>query len=85
MNSCLSTLNGGSIPRFESKVFNLESVTEFAEFVKGDSVRISVPGTNKFIPYDKMKRIGVGLSRLGTSKAVAIGAYAFALNELDRG
>jgi len=27
-------------------------------------------------------RIGVGMSRLGTSEAVAIGAYAFALNRL---
>jgi hypothetical protein len=32
---------------------------------------------------DASPRIGVGLSRLGTSEAVAIGAYAFALRKLD--
>ena len=34
--------------------------------------------------YDPLKRIGVGLSRLGTSHAVALGAYAFALAALER-
>jgi hypothetical protein len=30
-----------------------------------------------------VKRTGVGLSRLGTAEAVALGAYAFALDQLD--
>ena len=33
--------------------------------------------------YDPLERVGVGLSRLGTSRAVALGAYAFALTALD--
>ena len=43
-----------------------------------------MPGSGRKVAYDPLKRIGVGLSRLGTSRAVAIGAYAFALAELDR-
>ncbi|HPV55575.1 MAG TPA: ROK family protein, partial [Tenuifilaceae bacterium] len=35
------------------------------------------------VDYDPLKRFGVGLSRLGTSHAVAVGAYAFALKKLD--
>ena len=31
-----------------------------------------------------LKRVGVGLSRLGTSRAVGLGAYAFALHSLSR-
>jgi hypothetical protein len=31
-----------------------------------------------------MRRTGVGLSRLGTSLAVAVGARAFALQQLDK-
>jgi len=30
-----------------------------------------------------MSRLGVGVSVLGTSEAVAVGAYAYALNSLD--
>ena len=40
-------------------------------------------GTKKKIRYDPEMRIGVGISKIGTSKAIAIGAYAFALNSLD--
>jgi hypothetical protein len=31
-----------------------------------------------------MPRTGVGISRLGTSEATAIGAYNYALSRLDR-
>jgi len=30
-----------------------------------------------------MKRVGIGVTKLGTSNAVSVGAYAFALNKLD--
>ena len=35
------------------------------------------------VDYDPVKKIGVGITRLGTSRAVAVGAYAYALNELS--
>ncbi len=34
--------------------------------------------------YDPEKRIGVMISRLGADRAISAGAYAFALNELDK-
>jgi glucokinase len=34
--------------------------------------------------YDPIKKTGVGITRLGTSEAVSIGAYAFALAQLDK-
>jgi glucokinase len=67
----------------EMKAFNLESEAELATFVKGDVREITVPGTSRKVLYDPLKRIGVGISRLGTSRAVSIGAYAFALYALD--
>jgi glucokinase len=42
-----------------------------------------VPGSGRQVAYDPLQRIGVGLSRLGTSRAVAIGACALALSALD--
>ena len=36
------------------------------------------------VEYDPMKRMGVITTKLGTSRAIAFGAYAFALNELDK-
>jgi glucokinase len=83
MNGTLETLDGKKIPRMESKAFNLEDEAEMAAFLRGDQREITVPGTNRKVIYDPLKRIGVGLSRLGTSRAVALGAYAFALHSLD--
>ena len=54
-------------------------------FLTGDIREIEVPFSNKKLQYDPLKRIGVGFRRLGTSRAVSIGAYAFALNKLDKG
>jgi glucokinase len=45
---------------------------------------VLIPGSFRTIAYDPLKRTGVGVSRLGTSKAVAIGAYTFALHKLDK-
>jgi len=74
----------GAIPRLEVKAFNLEDPAEREEFVRGGAREVEVPGSARKVAYDPRKRIGVGLSRLGTSRAVALGAYAFALAELDR-
>jgi glucokinase len=83
MNASYETLSG-PVPRLEVRAFNLEDPAGRAAFVKGEAREVVVPGSDRKVPYDPLKRVGVGLSRLGTSRAVALGAYAFALTELDR-
>lgn len=84
LNRGLESATGAALPRMEVKAFNLEEPEDFAAFLKGDARQISVPGTLRCVPYDPLKRIGVGTTRLGTSRATAIGAYAFALAQMDR-
>jgi glucokinase len=84
MNGTIETLDGKPVNRMEIKAYNLEDDKQMAAFVRGDQRQIAVPGSDRKIIYDPLKRIGVGLSRLGTSRAVSIGAYAFALHALDR-
>ncbi|MBW6490683.1 MAG: ROK family protein [Lentimicrobium sp.] len=83
MNSNFTTVVGTALDRMEIKAFNLEDKNEFDRFYEGDTREIRIPFSSRRIQYDPMKRIGVGVSRLGTSKAVSIGAYAFALKKLD--
>jgi glucokinase len=73
----------GPLMRLEVTAFNLEDPEERARFVKGEVKEVVVPGSTRRVTYDPLKRVGVGLSRLGTSRAVALGAYAFALTALD--
>lgn len=84
LNSTIESIDGNKLTRLDSISFNLEDENELKSFIKGKTKKITVPGTNKTLSYDPMKRIGIGLSKLGTNHAVSIGAYAFALNELDR-
>jgi len=84
MNSFMETYEGERVNRMESKAFNLEDINEKAAFIKGEVKEIIVPVTGEKILYDPLKRVGVGMTRLGTSRAVSVGAYAFALNELDQ-
>ena len=46
-----------------------------------DSVKVY--GTDKTVTYDPQKRIGVMISKIGASKAISVGAYDFALAQLD--
>ncbi len=83
LRSDLNTLGGDSVRRVQMEVFNLDNPEEFEKFAKGNTKTITVRGTNLTVDYDDMKRIGVTISRLGASKAISAGAYAFALSKID--
>jgi glucokinase len=76
-------LNNKKIKRLESEVFNLEDEKGLGNFLKGTEKELSFPGINKKLLYDPYKKTGVGITRIGTSKAISIGACAFALNKLE--
>lgn len=83
MNSTLVTPEGDVYPRLDIKVHNLEDEQDRKQFLRNTATKVRIPGTDEFVDYDPEKRTGVGLSRLGTSRAVAVGAYAYALHALD--
>ncbi|MBS1824122.1 MAG: ROK family protein [Acidobacteria bacterium] len=84
LNSCYIWRDGTRLPRLIPKAFNLEDPAELEVFLRGETTEITVPGSSRKLLFDGLQRTGVGISRLGTSEAIAIGAYAFALSSLDR-
>jgi glucokinase len=82
MNATYKNPKGDIYRRLAVRAFDLEDDDDLELFKKGDLKEITVPGSSKKVLYDPMSRVGVGISKIGTSKAVALGAYAFALNEL---
>jgi glucokinase len=83
MNSNYVGPNGNAFPRLASQAFNLQDPAQMKQFVRGESQEIKVPRSERTLRFDPLRRVGVGISRLGTSQAIAIGAYAFALRQLD--
>ena len=65
------------------EVMNLDDPDDFERFAKGNRKSLTIRGTNLTVEYDDMKRIGVTFSKLGASKAISTGAYAFALNKIN--
>ena len=84
MRGKMHQLTGEELNRVQMKVYNLDDEAEFAEFAKGEARKIKVFGSDDEVVYDPQKRIGVMRSKIGASKAICIGAYAFALSELDK-
>jgi glucokinase len=68
--------------RLIAQAFNLEATAERAGFLQQPAKEVKVPGSERVVRYDAQPRTGIGVSRLGTSEAIAVGAYAFALDRL---
>lgn len=83
LRSSFSTIGGDIVRRVQMEVFDLDNPKEFETFAKGNRKTLVVKGTNWTVEYDSMKRIGITFSKLGASKAISAGAYAFALSKLD--
>ena len=83
MNFAFKELSGEDLPRMEIYAYNLKNADCAKDFYEDTSKQIQVPFSDRLVNYDPIKKVGVGLSKLGTSKAVAIGAYAYALSELS--
>lgn len=83
LRGVLHSVKGEEIPRMPEKAFDLDSEEEFVQFAHGAARPIKVYGTDRTVIYDPQKSTGVATSKLGASKAIAIGAYSFALAMLD--
>ena len=84
MRSTLSQLaEGERTDRMPVAVYELDDEAQFECFARGQQRELKVYGSDRTVSYDPEKRIGIIFSKLGASRAVSLGAYAFALNELD--
>ena len=84
MNGNYESPTGVKFPRLALKTYNIEDKNQLNQFLQGNKTEITVPFSERKMLYDPQKRIGIGISKLGTSKAVAIGAFAYALQKLDK-
>ncbi len=83
LNGTYANPEGRRFRRLASVAYNLEEPEQRKAFLLGNPRRVQVPGSSAMVPFDSLQRVGVGLSRLGTSEAISVGAYAFALKTLE--
>ena len=82
LNGKISTFNGNTVNRLEVKAFNLEDDSDRKIFFENNTKMVNVPFSDRKVIYNCHKNVGIGLTKLGTSRAVGIGAYAFALQNI---
>jgi glucokinase len=83
INGKFLTSKGENQPRLVQKVYNIDQEEDYQKFIKDRSKEIIIPGTNKSLKYDPEPRLAICSSKLGASKAIGIGAYAFALKKIN--
>lgn len=84
MRGSLATFAGDSFPVLQMEVFDLTDKERRGVFLQNSAVYVQVPSMGKVVQYDCHKRIGVAVSSLGANKAIALGAYTFALQQIDK-
>ena len=83
MNGFYEYPPGSPMIRLVQRPFNLDNRDELQAFLEKTGREVPVPGTGTTKYYDDQPKTAVGISRIGASRAIALGAYAFALNRLD--
>ncbi|GCB36908.1 ROK family protein [Bacteroides faecalis] len=83
MQRQIHTFTGASFSCLQMEVFNLTEEEDRKNFLKEKNTIVNIPFSKRQVIYANHKKVGIAVSSLGTNKAVALGAYNFALSQLE--
>jgi glucokinase len=83
LNGNFKTFEGKKLDRMEVYAYNWNDPESRKDFLNNQHRKVHIPGLKKQVLYDPVKKICIGPSILGTSSSVAIGAYAYAISQLN--
>lgn len=84
LRATLGTFGGDRFPCLQMSVYNLLEEADRKIFFQDNTRQVNIPGILKYVPYSCDRKIGVTISKIGTSRAIQLGAYAYALTQLDK-
>ncbi len=80
----VGTFTGHLLPTLQSEVYNFEDPDGRAAFLEDKDVYVDVPHTDKKVLYCAQRKVAVTISELGASKAINLGAYNYAIQQLEK-
>ena len=83
INSKYKHTDGSTSNRTTPIVFNLEDKIQNQTFLDGTIETIYEVSLNSYTKYDSMQRTGIILSKKGASCSTSLGAYHFAISQLN--
>lgn len=84
LKSRVNTNSGESFPRLQVETFFWNDEEEQRQFISTGMDSIEVPHFKIHVPYLRRRSICIGFSRFGATTSIMNGAYAYALQQLDR-
>ena len=78
------TFKNDSFPCLQMQVYNLTDPEEADAFYRDESVGVQVPGYPDIVPYIEKRKVGISISAVGANRAIALGAYSYALQQIDK-
>lgn len=84
MRGDIGTFAGERFPRLQMHAYDLDNPGERADFVREKSLMVGVPESDVRVRYQHLRQTPILCSKLGASRAISLGAYAYAISELDR-
>ncbi|MCF8380601.1 MAG: ROK family protein [Bacteroidales bacterium] len=82
INSSYLPSDGNPLPRLVQKIYNLDDQQQSQGFYMDQSKELKIPGSPKLAVYDPVPRLGIATTKIGASKAISLGAYAYALSRI---
>ena len=82
LRGTIGTLNGERLNRVQMEVYDLDDEAEFNAFATSGEKQIKVYGSERSVTYNYEKKVGIATSSMGASNAIALGAYAYAINKI---
>ena len=80
----LHNVTGDCFSCLQSEVYNLTDAAERERFIDDGRKEVKVPMSDATADYFYERKVGIAFSEIGTNQAIALGAYSYALNELDK-
>ena len=84
LSGSIYDLEDNAMPRTIASIHDIDTKKGLEEFLINSEREVLIPFSTKKALYNKEKRIAVGISKLGTSNSICLGAYALALDYLDK-
>jgi glucokinase len=85
LQSSFITPEGKKIPRITHQVYKLEENQDFLHFAQENETVLTLPNNpEKKLNYNSNPRVGIMKSAMETSVATMIGAYYFAIEQMDK-
>ena len=84
LNGTLNRFDASPVGRLIAEAVYIDEKSDAKALLEGQTTYVRIPESTKTVLYNSTKKIPVAISSIDTSFAINLGAYNFALNELDK-